>query len=82
MISFDAAHRAVHYPDDRRFRVWIRPSILIGIALAIFCALGFSLPWPVCLIYRPLPRSIQTIFQDHTDFRSGCATAIFLISFS
>ena len=40
MISFDAAHRAVHYPDDRRFRVWIRPSILIGIALAIFCALA------------------------------------------
>ena len=35
MISFDAAHRAVHYPPDRRFRIWIRPSILIGIAVAI-----------------------------------------------
>jgi truncated hemoglobin YjbI len=26
MISFDAAHAAVHYAPDRRFRVWIRPS--------------------------------------------------------
>jgi DMSO/TMAO reductase YedYZ molybdopterin-dependent catalytic subunit/thiosulfate reductase cytochrome b subunit len=38
MISFDATHRAVHYPKDRRFRIWIRPSILIGIALAILAA--------------------------------------------
>ena len=30
MISFDAAHRAVHYPLDRRFRVWIRRSFLIA----------------------------------------------------
>ena len=29
MISFDKAHRAVHYPDDRRFRVWIRRSVLL-----------------------------------------------------
>ncbi len=29
MIPFDDAHRAVHYPPDRRFRIWIRPSILI-----------------------------------------------------
>src|SRR5579875_3410407 len=35
MIPFDAAHRAVHYPEDRRFRIWIRPSILIGIAMVI-----------------------------------------------
>jgi methionine sulfoxide reductase catalytic subunit len=32
MIHFDAAHKAVHYPNDRRFRIWVRPSILIGIA--------------------------------------------------
>ena len=30
MISFDAAHVAVHYPPDRRFRIWIRPSFLIA----------------------------------------------------
>ncbi len=35
MIAFDAAHKAVHYPPDRRFRIWIRPSILIGAASAI-----------------------------------------------
>jgi methionine sulfoxide reductase catalytic subunit len=35
VIPFDAAHRAVHYPEDRRFRIWIKRSILIGIFLAI-----------------------------------------------
>lgn len=35
MVRFDDAHRAVHYPADRRFRIWIRPSILIGIGIAI-----------------------------------------------
>ena len=34
MVQFDAAHRAVHYPSDRRFRIWIRPSILIGVGIA------------------------------------------------
>ncbi|MBZ5667850.1 MAG: molybdopterin-dependent oxidoreductase [Acidobacteriia bacterium] len=29
MIAFDTAHAAVHYPNDRRFRIWIRPSVLI-----------------------------------------------------
>src|SRR5690348_18094266 len=42
MISFDPAHRAVHYPPDRRFRIWIRPSILIGIGIAIFSAIAAS----------------------------------------
>ena len=28
MIDFDAAHAAVHYPPDRRFRIWIRPSVI------------------------------------------------------
>ena len=35
MISFDAEHGAVHYPPDRRFRVWIRPSIVIGTGAVI-----------------------------------------------
>ena len=38
MVSFDTAHAAVHYPADRRFRLWIRPSILIGIAIAFAAA--------------------------------------------
>ena len=38
MIPFDAAHAAVHYPKDRRFRIWIRPSILIGIGVVVIAA--------------------------------------------
>ncbi len=34
--SFDAAHAAVHYPADRRFRVWVRPSVVkLVIVLAL-----------------------------------------------
>jgi DMSO/TMAO reductase YedYZ molybdopterin-dependent catalytic subunit/thiosulfate reductase cytochrome b subunit len=40
MICFDAAHRTVHAPDDRRFRVWVRPAILIGIAAALLCSVA------------------------------------------
>ena len=42
MISFDIAHRAVHYPNDRRFRIWIRPSILIGCGLVTLLAIAAS----------------------------------------
>jgi sulfoxide reductase catalytic subunit YedY len=38
MPEFDAAHAAVHYPADRRFHLWVRPSILIGIAVALAAA--------------------------------------------
>ncbi|MEO6951374.1 MAG: molybdopterin-dependent oxidoreductase [Polyangia bacterium] len=43
MISFDAAHAAVHYPPDRRFRVWIRPSILITLVAIVLAAV--AVPW-------------------------------------
>ena len=35
MIAFNAAHATVHYPVDRRFCIWVRPSILIGAAVAV-----------------------------------------------
>jgi DMSO/TMAO reductase YedYZ molybdopterin-dependent catalytic subunit/thiosulfate reductase cytochrome b subunit len=35
MVRFDAEHAAVHYPKDRRFCIWVRPSILIGIAIVV-----------------------------------------------
>ena len=35
MISFDAAHAAVHYPPDRRFRIWIRLSFLIAAVVLV-----------------------------------------------
>ncbi|MGI8746162.1 MAG: molybdopterin-dependent oxidoreductase [Bryobacteraceae bacterium] len=43
MISFDAAHAAVHYPPDRRLRIWIRPSILI--AAGVLVLLPFLAAW-------------------------------------
>src|SRR5665213_3567953 len=42
MISFDVEHQGVHYPKDRRFRIWIRPSILIWIGVAILSAVAAS----------------------------------------
>lgn len=39
MISFDAAHPAVHYPPDHRFRIWIRPSVLIAATLLVLLPL-------------------------------------------
>ena len=42
MISFDAAHKTVHYPPDRRFRVWIRPSFIVGLIALIFLPLLFA----------------------------------------
>src|ERR1039458_6596194 len=35
MITFDATHAAVHYPADRRFRIWLRPSVLITAVLLV-----------------------------------------------
>ncbi|MGD1032081.1 MAG: molybdopterin-dependent oxidoreductase [Opitutaceae bacterium] len=42
MIAFDAAHEAVHHPADRRFRIWIRPSILAGVAVVILSLVAAS----------------------------------------
>ena len=42
MISFDAAHQAVHYPTDRRFRIWIRPSILVWTGAVILSIIAAS----------------------------------------
>lgn len=39
MIPFDDAHRAVHYPPDRRFRIWIRPSVLSILILLVLIPL-------------------------------------------
>jgi len=43
MIAFDAAHAAVHYPPDRRFRIWIRPSVLVIAAAAV--AVPLAVAW-------------------------------------
>ena len=43
MIAFDAAHDAVHYPADRRFRIWIRPSLVA--AVLILAASAVAAAW-------------------------------------
>ncbi len=49
MIAFDAAHKAVHYPPDRRFRIWIRPSfVVIAVCLAL---IPLVLAWGQAAIY-------------------------------
>jgi methionine sulfoxide reductase catalytic subunit len=42
LIPFDAAHRAVHYPDDRRFRIWMSSRALLILLAAIFIPLGLA----------------------------------------
>ena len=42
MVDFDAAHKAVHYPPDRRFRVWISRPFLIGIGLSVLALLAVA----------------------------------------
>ena len=36
MQAFDQAHQAIHYPPDRRFRVWIDPRFVLTFALVLF----------------------------------------------
>jgi DMSO/TMAO reductase YedYZ molybdopterin-dependent catalytic subunit/thiosulfate reductase cytochrome b subunit len=43
VIAFDAAHAAVHYPADRRFRIWIRPSLVA--AVLILAASSVAAAW-------------------------------------
>jgi hypothetical protein len=67
MVSFDAAHRAVHYPPDRRFRIWIRPSLVIGVLLVI---LGFiAAAWIEMAVFG-MPR-IPPVPQISPDNFSG-----------
>lgn len=53
MISFDAAHATMHYPPDRRFRVWVRPSVVVVAGAAVLLPLLAA--WIECLT-TGLPR--------------------------
>jgi quinoprotein glucose dehydrogenase len=39
MPRFSEAERVVYYPPDRRFRIWIRPSVLVLLAALVFIPL-------------------------------------------
>jgi methionine sulfoxide reductase catalytic subunit len=63
MISFDPAHKAVHYPPDQRFRVWIRSSFVAGIAVLMLLPLLFA--WGQVAIFGlpyipPVPQFNET----------------------
>ncbi len=49
MIPFDAAHKAVHYPPDRRFRVWLKPSFVFTAICVALIPLGLA--WEQAAIY-------------------------------
>ena len=62
MISFDSAHRVVHYPEDRRFRIWIRPSVLL--ILFSFVLVPVVIAWVQVMLYGlphlpPLPQFVE-----------------------
>jgi hypothetical protein len=49
MISFDAAHQAVHAPPDRRFRIRLKPSF-VGVVL-VFAAVPVLLAWVQAAVF-------------------------------
>jgi methionine sulfoxide reductase catalytic subunit len=61
MIPFDDAHRAVHYPPDRRFRIWIRPSILAAVAALVLTPLIIA--WTQAALFG-LPHLSRAHFED------------------
>jgi methionine sulfoxide reductase catalytic subunit len=64
MIAFDDAHRAVHYPPDRRFCIWIRPSVLIGSGIAILLLIAAA--WiEVALIGLPRVPPVPQIYPNN-----------------
>ncbi len=79
MITFDAAHKAVHYPEDRRFRIWISTRTLLLLLAVVFVPL--VLAWMQHTIFglpyiAPTPASPKALRADHTAFLSGFAGAI------
>ena len=81
MIPFDAAHKAVHYPPDRRFRVWIRPSFVAGAVVLILLPLLFA--WDTrhfrVAVYSPVPQFNEASRLDRMAFRCGSAMHTSLI---
>ena len=56
MIPFDDAHRAVHYPNDRRFRVWVRPSLLVGLLVLALMPVGLAWVQNAAIQLRDAPQ--------------------------
>ena len=70
MVLFDAAHKAVHYPDDRRFRLWVQPSIPIGIGIAVLCVVAAS--WIEVVVYGlPQVPAVPQIYPNNFEGPHG-----------
>src|SRR6185369_3182767 len=69
MINFDAAHKAVHYPPDRRFRVWLKPSVvgavLVLVGLPVLIAWGQAAVFGLPYIQPVLPYSQSSATGPH-----------------
>jgi len=69
MINFDAAHKAVHYPPDRRFRVWLKPSVvgtvLVLVGLPVLIAWGQAVVFGLTYIQPVLPYSHSSATGPH-----------------
>jgi methionine sulfoxide reductase catalytic subunit len=67
LIQFDAAHKAVHYPPDRRFRVRISPSFITGAAVVLL--LPFFVAWGEAALFGlpkiPAPRLNTALLSPH-----------------
>lgn len=71
MIAFDAAHTTVHYPSDRRFQIWVRPS-LVMIATAVLL-LPVAAAWIQMSLWglpeiSPLPQMVPNEFAGPHGF--------------
>jgi methionine sulfoxide reductase catalytic subunit len=69
MIAFDGAHKAVHYPPDRRFRIWLRPSVAAGVlvlaGVPVLLAWGQAFLFGLPYIQPVLPYSESTATGPH-----------------
>jgi methionine sulfoxide reductase catalytic subunit len=67
MISFDAAHQAVHYPPDRRFRLGLKPSV-VAVVLALV-SVPVLLAWVQAAVFG-LP-DIRTVLPYNVSAATG-----------
>ncbi len=67
MIAFDAAHQAVHYPPDRRFRIRLKASV-VGVVL-VLVAVPVLLAWVQAAVFG-LP-SIQPVLPYSESAATG-----------
>ena len=71
MVAFDPSHAAVHYPADRRFHIWIRPSLLIFglgvIVLTVAAAWAEAMIWGLPYI-SPVPQVYPNNFAGPHGF--------------